>query len=160
MDRVIRRALAHVAPEELLLIPVVILVIVAVLAQPTAITRLFEGPYATPIPGDSPADIILRERTPAPAPSPVTMPASQDGITFSYGRQGELIARCPSGVDASPFPVPTGGRVLSSCVYQPPAGQQCPQGTYSRDWVVSSDQRPVTACLIVAPSIHQLPTGR
>lgn len=70
MVAVIRRALANVSPEELLLIPVALLVLLGVILQPTAITRLFETPYATPIPGDSPADEVLNDRTPSPAPSP------------------------------------------------------------------------------------------
>lgn len=60
------------SPEELLLIPLVIILAIAILAQPSSITRLFETPFATPVPGDSPADEVLNERTPAPAPSPAT----------------------------------------------------------------------------------------
>ncbi len=77
MGGVIRRALAHVSPEELLLIPLVIIVALAILAQPTSITRLFDTPFATPIPGDSPADVFMSGRTPTPAPSPITVEESQ-----------------------------------------------------------------------------------
>ncbi len=61
-DDVVRRIFAHVSPEELLLIPVLILAIIGAIAQPDAITRLFETPYATPSPGDSPADEGLQGR--------------------------------------------------------------------------------------------------
>ena len=71
-DRVIRRRLRSISPEELVLIPVVVVLALVLLWQPTAITRLFDSPYATPAPGVSPADQILRDRTPAPAPPPVT----------------------------------------------------------------------------------------
>jgi len=73
---VIRRRLSHIAPEELVLIPIVIGIVIVVLAQPSAITRLFESPYATPVPGDSPAERFLREREldPVPTASPATAP--------------------------------------------------------------------------------------
>jgi hypothetical protein len=100
MGAVIRRALAHIAPEELLLIPVVIIVALAIIAQPTSITRLFETPFATPIPGDSPADLILGDRspTPAPAPSPATVPG-RDVITISGTRPftPSVPSECPTG---------------------------------------------------------------
>ena len=94
MSLVIRRALAHRSPEELLLIPVVLLIGLAILAQPTAITRLFDTPFATPIPGDSPADVFMKGRTPAPAPSPVTRDTSEtveSGETVIYDRSGTVI---------------------------------------------------------------------
>jgi hypothetical protein len=64
--------LSHVAPEEILLVPVVLIAIVGVLLQPGAITRLFESPYATPAP-DAPGRSLLREpslATPSVPPSP------------------------------------------------------------------------------------------
>lgn len=134
MGAVIRRALAHVAPEELLLIPVVIIVALAILAQPTSITRLFETPYATPIPGDSPADLILgdRARTPAPAPSPVTV---------------ELFQREGTPVRQIVIPGQVAPRVLSG---------PCPEGTLTRELASSPGSRVLTACIIV----HQVPAGR
>lgn len=132
MEVVIRRALAHVSPEELLLIPVVIIVAVAIFAQPTAITRLFESPFATPVPGDSPADVILgdRARTPAPAPSPVTAPVpspatSTRGDIRVFDRTGALrlsVAgrRCPAGATLRELPLrlqPEGPvQTMSVCV--------------------------------------------
>lgn len=109
MSEVIRRALAHRSPEELLLIPVVILIGLAILAQPTAITRLFETPFATPIPGDSPADVILNDRTRTPTPSPVTAPrAGPVMITatrqFTPSEPGGVL-RCPSGSSPRETPV-------------------------------------------------------
>ena len=106
MSLVIRRALAHRSPEELLLIPVVLLIGLAILAQPTAITRLFDTPFATPIPGDSPADVFMQGRTPAPAPSPVTRDTSEPVI---YDRTGTVVlgrrtvptygaVACPAGL--------------------------------------------------------------
>lgn len=101
MGPMIRRALAQRSPEELLLIPLVIIIGLAILAQPTAITRLFETPYATPIPGDSPADVIMNGRTPAPSPSPVTAPRGGPMIVMATRpfdlaeRTGAV--RCPSG---------------------------------------------------------------
>lgn len=91
MSEVIRKALAHRSPEELLLIPVVLLIGLAILAQPTSITRLFESPFATPIPGDSPAEVFMNGRsTPAPAPSPVTRePETHE--TVVYDRSGRVI---------------------------------------------------------------------
>lgn len=74
MAVMLRRLVSDRSPEELLLIPLVIIIGLAILAQPAAITRLFETPYATPIPGDSPADLILGDRSPTPQPSPVTAP--------------------------------------------------------------------------------------
>lgn len=97
MSEVIRRALARRSPEELLLIPVVLLIGLAILAQPTSITRLFDSPYATPIPGDSPADVILNDRSPSPAPSPVTRDTSE---TVVYDRSGRVIL---SGTRAAPL---------------------------------------------------------
>lgn len=88
MNEVIRKALAHRSPEELLLIPVVLLIGLAILAQPTAITRLFDSPFATPIPGDSPADVFMQGRTPAPAPSPVTRETSEIAV---YDRSGRVL---------------------------------------------------------------------
>jgi len=131
MGGVIRRVLSHVSPEELLLIPAVIIVAIAILAQPTAITRLFETPYATPIPGDSPADLILGDRspTPAPTPSPVTVEQLQrDGTpglgwlqvgsrTFIPSGQGSL--QCPGGstLRESPVRYPDGSMdTLRTCV--------------------------------------------
>lgn len=80
MGTVIRRVLAHVSPEELLLIPLVILVVLGVILQPAAITRLFETPYATPIPGDSPADEVLNDRSPA-TPSPASVEWAEIGAS-------------------------------------------------------------------------------
>lgn len=71
----IRRRLANISPEELVLIPIAIVVLLAILAQPTAITRLFESPYATPAPGEAPAERLLREGAPSPTPSPTVQPA-------------------------------------------------------------------------------------
>lgn len=102
----VKRRLAHVTPEELLLIPVIILVVVGLLTQPTAITRLFESPYATPIPGDSPADEVLDGRLPSPSPSPIgvelRIPADRivvmpdaGGTTIVYDRSGRRIQLLP-----------------------------------------------------------------
>lgn len=105
MSEVIRRALAHRSPEELLLIPVVLLIGLAILAQPTAITRLFDSPFATPIPGDSPADVFMNDRrTPAPAPSPVTRATLE---TLVYDRSGWIVVdetRAARPVGASDCP--------------------------------------------------------
>src|SRR5688500_19378529 len=106
MAEAIRRALAHRSPEELLLIPVVLLIGLAILAQPTAITRLFDSPFATPIPGDSPADVFMQGRTPAPAPSPVTRGTTETVIfdrtgTATSGRRTGNTYRaiaCPAGL--------------------------------------------------------------
>lgn len=106
MSEVIRRALAHRSPEELLLIPVVLLIGLAILAQPTAITRLFDSPFATPIPGDSPADVFMQGKTPAPAPSPVTRQTSEtllfdrSGAPLPIRRTGPAFGAlaCPAGL--------------------------------------------------------------
>ena len=123
MSEVIRKALAHRSPEELLLIPVVLLIGLAILAQPTAITRLFDTPYATPIPGDSPADRILADRTPTPERSPVTAPSGDAPIfmvgtrPFTLDRRASL--QCPSGsiLRESPVRYPDGSMdSLRTCV--------------------------------------------
>ncbi len=106
MSEVIRRALARRSPEELLLIPVVLLIGLAILAQPTAITRLFDSPFATPIPGDSPADVFMNGRTPTPAPSPVTREA-EALETLIYDRSGRVLLsgmRTPAQVGAFDCP--------------------------------------------------------
>lgn len=103
MGAVIRRLLAHASPEELLLVPVVIILGIVIFAQPAAITRLFDTPFATPIPGDSPADVIMNNRTtPAPAPSPVTRERG-DLEVFAATRPATLPIRsldCPAGLTA------------------------------------------------------------
>lgn len=128
MGQVIRRALAHVSPEELLLIPAVIIVALAILAQPTSITRLFETPFATPIPGDSPADVIMNGRTPTPAPSPVSVdefrlegtPVSAPRVlTIPGTRAGLFSLQCPGGstLRESPVRYPDGSMdTLRTCV--------------------------------------------
>jgi hypothetical protein len=132
MVGMIRRLLAHVAPEELLLIPVVIVVIIAVLAQPTAITRLFEGPYATPIPGDSPADLILGgERTPVPAPSPVTF--DRNG-TVIYDRSGTVILDRSAGRTSTGWITPLGA---------------CPDGSVIREIVTRDTSGGLTNTFVI-----------
>lgn len=123
MSEVIRRALARRSPEELLLIPVVILIGLAILAQPTAITRLFETPFATPIPGDSPADVFMQNRTPAPAPSPVTRATLE---TLVYDRSGWIVVdetRAARSVGASDCPRDLTLREIS-VAFQPDAPVQ------------------------------------
>lgn len=128
MAEVIRRALAHRSPEELLLIPVVLLIGLAILAQPTAITRLFDSPFATPIPGDSPADVFMEGRTPAPAPSPVSVDEFRLGgtavstprvLTIPGTRAGPFSLQCPGGstLRESPVRYPDGSMdTLTTCV--------------------------------------------
>jgi hypothetical protein len=79
MDAMIRRRLAHISPEELILVPIVIVILIAVLAQPSSITRLFESPYATPAPGEAPAERFLREReeNPVPTATPASAPVER-----------------------------------------------------------------------------------
>jgi len=121
MSRVIRRALAHRSPEELLLIPVVLLIGLAILAQPTAITRLFDTPFATPIPGDSPADVFMKGRTPAPAPSPVTREAE----TLVYDRTRTVVLGRRTGPTYGAVACPAGLTLREiSVVFQPHAPLQ------------------------------------
>lgn len=96
----IRRRLARMSPEELILIPIAIVIVIALLAQPTAITRLFESPYATPAPGEAPAERFLREReaNPLPTATPVTVsPAPGQRIVVTTGRPHPLIVPLPAG---------------------------------------------------------------
>jgi hypothetical protein len=102
MDAVIRRRLAHISTEELLLVPIVIAIAIAVLAQPNAITRLFESPYATPAPGEAPAERFLREReeNPVPTATPVTAPAPAPRpqiVTVPHERVPLRIITAPMG---------------------------------------------------------------
>lgn len=109
MDAMIRRRLARMSPEELILIPIAIVIVIALLAQPTAITRLFESPYATPAPGEAPAERFLREReanplpTASPASGPIpgpriqTAPASSPRTIVLTERVPLRILTAPSG---------------------------------------------------------------
>jgi hypothetical protein len=98
-------------------------VALAILAQPTAITRLFETPFATPIPGDSPADVFMNGRTPTPAPSPVTAPRG-DVILLTATRPftvtgSSVSLQCPGGstLRESPVRYPDGYMdTLRTCV--------------------------------------------
>lgn len=122
MNEVIRKALAHRSPEELLLIPVVLLIGLAILAQPTAITRLFDSPFATPIPGDSPADVFMQGRTPAPAPSPVTRETSE---TVVFDRSGTTILARRTGPTYGAVACPAGLTLREiSVMFQPNAQLQ------------------------------------
>lgn len=69
------RRLSHLAPEEIIGLVLLAVVLTLAAVRPSAITELLEPPYATPAPGGGPARELVPER---PAPSPATLIFQRD----------------------------------------------------------------------------------
>jgi hypothetical protein len=94
--------LSHVAPEELLVLPLIVVAILGVLLQPSAITRLFEEqPYATPDP-ESPGRSLLQ------AVGPTATPNAEPGFRPEPRSVGPSTVVAP---DRSPVPPVLGPRI-------------------------------------------------
>jgi hypothetical protein len=68
-DRSLMGRFSDLAPEEIAGAILLVLAIALVAVRPSAVTRLFESPYATPAPGGGPALQFLRSETPRPSPA-------------------------------------------------------------------------------------------
>lgn len=118
------KRLSRLAPEEIVGGLLFVLVLAFVAAQPRAVTRLFETPYATPAPGGGPAYSLLPSAgSPSPSPADVTidrigvMPLPGASRSPGFGPLPIAPVRCSGGYVLQTL---GDGRTVAVCVAPTP----------------------------------------